>query len=405
MPPAGNRRSGGAALRPQVGLAASASIAIGVLGWRLALAFGERQAALVVLGAAFGITLVHSQFGFAAPYRALATGGARRPVRAHLLLLAAVSLLFAPILARGWGFGVRPAPFVFPAGPAVAAGAFLFGVGMPFGSACAAGLLYDVGAGVVALLLTLAGFAGGTVLGTWQWAVWTQTLPAPQPVSLAETGLGYGGALLFQGAIVAIALVATSIGARGRRSPPGQGPRPAAAFRVIRGPWPLWLGALLLATLEALVLLVRGQPWSTVSAFALGGGQWLAALGVPVASWAYWGNRPDALRALLLANSVTALDIGVVLGALLASALASSFSLRRPVTWRTALAAVLGGLLMGYGGLIADGCTIGGYLGSIASFSLHGWLWAVAALAGTALGERLVRRLHVAPVHAEAVDW
>lgn len=112
-----------------------------------------------------------------------------------------------------------------------------------------------------------------------------------------------------------------------------------------------------------------------------------------------------SLHAPLLADPVVVLDLGLVLGALLASALAGSFALRRPVAWRTALGAVLGGLLMGYGGLIADGCTIGGYLGGIASASLHGWLWAAAALGGAAVGERLVRQLHVAPLHAGVADW
>jgi hypothetical protein len=391
---------------PRPGLALGALALVGLLSWRLAPAFGDRQAALLVLGAALGVTLVHSHFGFAAPFRGLVTGGGARTARPHLLLLAAASLLFAPILAQGWGFGVRPLAFLFPAGPAVAAGAFLFGVGMPFGSACAAGLLYDVGAGYVVLLLTLAGFAAGAVLGAWQWAFWTQVLPAPPPLSLARTGLGFGGAGLVQGALLGLALLATTRAALGGQPPPARARPPAwSAARVIRGPWPTWLGAVLLAALDALVLLVRGRPWSTTAAFALGGGHLLAALGVPVASSAYWAGRAASLHAPLLANPVVVLDLGLALGALLASALAGSFALRRPVAWRTALGAVLGGLLMGYGGLIADGCTIGGYLGGIASSSLHGWLWAAAALGGTAVGERLVRRFGLTPLQANLTEW
>ena len=51
--------------------------------------------------------------------------------------------------------------------------------------------------------------------------------------------------------------------------------------------------------------------------------------------------------------------------------------------------AVLGGLLLGYGARLAYGCNIGAYFSGIASSSLHGWLWLVAAFLGSILGTRL----------------
>ena len=53
------------------------------------------------------------------------------------------------------------------------------------------------------------------------------------------------------------------------------------------------------------------------------------------------------------------------------------------------MAAAIGGLLLGYGARLAFGCNIGAYFGGIASGSLHGWLWLVAAFAGNMLGVRL----------------
>ena len=48
-------------------------------------------------------------------------------------------------------------------------------------------------------------------------------------------------------------------------------------------------------------------------------------------------------------------------------------------------ASVIGSLLMGYGALLAFGCNIGAYFSGIASFSLHGYIWGMLALAGTFL--------------------
>jgi uncharacterized membrane protein YedE/YeeE len=80
------------------------------------------------------------------------------------------------------------------------------------------------------------------------------------------------------------------------------------------------------------------------------------------------------------------MDLGIVLGALAAAGLAGRFAPRWRVPARSLGAAVIGGLLLGYGARIAYGCNIGAYFSGIASGSLHGWVWLVAALAGNAAG-------------------
>ena len=82
------------------------------------------------------------------------------------------------------------------------------------------------------------------------------------------------------------------------------------------------------------------------------------------------------------------MDIGIVLGALIAAGLAGQFAPATRLPWRSLAAAVIGGLLMGYGARIAFGCNIGAFVSGVASTSLHGWLWIVAALGGTWLGIR-----------------
>jgi uncharacterized membrane protein YedE/YeeE len=83
------------------------------------------------------------------------------------------------------------------------------------------------------------------------------------------------------------------------------------------------------------------------------------------------------------------MDFGIILGALLASTLAGKFAPVWKISARSAAAAVIGGLLLGYGARIAYGCNIGAYFSGIASGSLHGWLWMVAAFAGNVAGTQL----------------
>src|ERR1700732_4360162 len=58
-----------------------------------------------------------------------------------------------------------------------------------------------------------------------------------------------------------------------------------------------------------------------------------------------------------------------------AAGLAGKFKPGWKVPPRSLIAAVLGGLLLGYGARLAYGCNIGAYFSGIASSSLHGWLW------------------------------
>ena len=88
----------------------------------------------------------------------------------------------------------------------------------------------------------------------------------------------------------------------------------------------------------------------------------------------------------IFVEKTSVMDFGIIVGALIASALAGQWILHRKVPGKLALGAVIGGILMGYGARLAFGCNIGAYFGGIASFSLHGWLWGVMAIIGTAGG-------------------
>jgi len=398
--------------RPLVSLSGGTLVLMAALAYAVVVGYGARHGLLYVLGIGCGFTLYQARFGFSAVFLHPAEAGHGQAVYAHTLMLAVASLLFAPLLAHAPAvFGLHPHGFVYPIGAGVVGGAFLFGVGVQLGGACTAGTLYDIGGGYVAMLLTLAGFAGGAVLGAWHWRFWTHDLPSAPPVSLAQGPWGYGGALLMQLAALALVVLVRAVVARRHPAPPSAPRAPRAARRPwsigrVRRPWPLWAGAVLLAALNALTLLVKGAPWGITVAFTLAGSQLAAALGAPVASWAYWsGARAGALRAPLLADATAVMDAGLVLGALLAATLAGTFTLRRPIAWPTAFAAVGGGVLMGYGAVLADGCTIGGYFGGIASFSLHGWAWAAAAFVGSYAGGHLVARMGLPVLRARIPVW
>ena len=160
---------------------------------------------------------------------------------------------------------------------------------------------------------------------------------------------------------------------------------------LLRGPWPLLAGALALAAVNVATLILAGRPWGVTASFALWGAKLLGTVGVDISHWAYWA-RPGL--STTLSNSVfldisSVMNFGIMLGALLAASLANRFSPSFRIPARSLLAALLGGLLLGYGARVAYGCNIGAYFGGISSTSLHGWLWFAAAFVGSGLGTRL----------------
>ena len=377
--------------RPQAGIVLT-GLAVGVLlGAVIALHAGTTTAVLYVIGLALGFVLFHSRFGFTSAWRQLMAVRQGTGLRAHMLMLAVACTLFAPILATGASLGATaPTASLAPIGFGVVVGAFLFGVGMQIGGACASGTLFAVGSGQSAIVLTLGGFVVGSVLGAWTFGWWAQ-LPSFGSVSLAGTGLGYLGGWLISLAMIAAVVAVTLVVERRRPGVPAldRPPHARGAARALRGSWPLWVGALLLAGLNALTLLVSGAPWGITSAFALWGSKLLGAVGVDVTSWSYWADRLASYRAGVLGDTTSVMDLGIIVGALVAAAAAGTWTFRRRIPARLALGAVLGGILMGYSARIAFGCNIGAYFAGIASFSLHGWLWGAMALLGTIVGLRL----------------
>ncbi|WP_423821098.1 YeeE/YedE family protein [Salinisphaera sp. SPP-AMP-43] len=353
---------------------------------------GLQLGLLFIVALGFGVALYHARFGFTSAFRQLMAVGQGETLRAHMLMLATASLLFAPLLALGTtAFGGPLAGYVSPVGLSVAFGGFIFCIGMQLGGACASGSLYTVGSGQTSILITLAGFIVGSVWGAHDFGFWLQPDFVWTTVSLADTRWGYTGAVVFQFIIIAAIVAATFVVEKRLNPPPRVGPPSEHGLvRVLRGTWPLWAGALVLAVLNAITLWLSGKPWGITSAFALWGSQALSALGVDVGSWYYWsGPHAGGLDTPILADRTSIMDIGIIFGAMAASAWGGTFKIATDLPWRIIVARLLGGILMGYGARIAFGCNIGAYFGGIASFSLHGWLWGAVGLAGTLVGIKL----------------
>ncbi|MBI3933432.1 MAG: YeeE/YedE family protein [Acidobacteria bacterium] len=353
--------------------------------------FGWRQALLFIVGTFAGVVLYHASFGFTTSWRVALSDRRSAGLRAQMVMLVLASTAFVILLSLPQPvLGLTLQAYVAPLSLSVVVGAFLFGIGMQLAGGCASGTLYTAGSGNTRMVVTLAAFILGALISTRHALFWA-TVPSFGPVSLLNS-LGPSGAVLATVVVcggIAWGAARLERARHGSVAPITSGP--SGGISLLRGPWPLLWGAVGLVIVNVATLVLAGRPWGITSALALWGAKLAQAVGIDVSSWPYWAEqtRAAALAIPVLADVTSVMDIGIMLGALTAAGIGGKFAPVWRVPFRSLLAAVLGGILLGYGARIAFGCNIGAYFGGVASTSLHGWLWFVSALAGNALGIQL----------------
>jgi uncharacterized membrane protein YedE/YeeE len=355
-----------------------------VITWQVDL----RQGTLFLIGGGLGVALYHGSFGFTGGWKRMVVEKRGRGMRAQMLTIGVAALAMIPLVAAGNIGGQAMVGAMAPVGVSVLLGAAIFGLGMQLGGGCGSGTLFTVGGGSARMLVTLVFFIIGAVIGTAHLPFWLLQ-PALPAISLgAELGVGFAIAATIAG----LAIVALVTAVIEKRVHGNIEPEPAPARQgwtwILYGPWPLVGAGLALALLNIATLLLAGHPWSITYGFGLWGAKIASAIGIPVASWEFWTwpAQAQALNSSVLADTVSVMDFGLVLGAALAAAIAGKFAPKAKLPLGSLLAAVVGGLLMGYGARLSFGCNIGALFSGIATGSLHGWLWFAAAFVGSFVG-------------------
>lgn len=351
-------------------------------------ALGRPLPVALLLGAAFGLVLQRARFCFWCNARDWFRDRDPSGLLAILAALASGAAGYALVLGA-WvpdPFAGRlpPDAHVGPVSLTLAAGAFAFGLGMAISGSCISAHLYRLGEGAFGSLVALAGAGLGFVLGflSWNW-LWLNDVIAA-PVVWLPARLGHGGSLALTLAVLAAA--AAWLLWRGKLP---ETPRPHGAAAILGARWPGVLGGVLVGFIATLSY-VRVGPLGVTA--ELGSLARTGAAGLGLLPETLLGL--DALRGCAtvvketLASRNGAFVAGLVLAAFAAARLAGDW---RPA-WPEARALprlLLGGVLLGWGAMVALGCTVGVILSGIMAGAAAGWVFAAFCLAGGWLGWRL----------------
>lgn len=331
---------------------------------------------LFAIGALLGATLNYFQFGFSSSFRTLLNHYKTAGMRAIILMLIGAILLFSPLLAMQNLNSVDYYGFIRPLSVSIPISAFLFGIGMQISGGCTSGTLNRVGQMQTLALPTLFFMLlGGTIAAAF-FGEWRH-LPSLAPFALQKE-FSWPVALLLQ--MTVLTLLYKRLLTLEKRHHQHIEPLTVGHNQ------PLLKAALLLAVLNALLFLTTGSPWSISAVFPYWGTAFLEVFNNPI-DWAFWDYAIENQASLALPwwqHSVSLTTLGVILGALTVSL----FHPRKKLLFSmpALLMSLLGGLLMGFGAVLASGCNIGAFFSGIASGSIHGWVWFIFALGGNAIG-------------------
>lgn len=344
----------------------------------------------MLLGLVFGVVLQRSRFCFWCNFNDWLTDRDPRGLLAILVALASGAVGYAAVL-HGWvpdPFSGRlpPDAFIGPVGLPLVLGAFAFGVGMALSGSCVSAHLYRLGEGSIGSILVLICVLIGFVAGFLSWNSLFLLSASANPVIWLPAHFGHGGAIALSLAGFAILTILLFRYARPVREEAPAGPADA----LFRRRWPPVTAGLLVGLIAVIAYLrvaplgVTAEIGSVSRTFASDMG-WLPQRLIGL----------DTLRGCIsvvketLASRNGVFVAGLVLGSAIAAQLAGQW---KPV-W-PALASLprlaVGGLLLGFGAMIALGCTVGVLLSGTMAGSLSGWVFALVCALG-ALAGKLVR--------------
>ena len=153
--------------------------------------------------------------------------------------------------------------------------------------------------------------------------------------------------------------------------------------KVLAQPWPVMPSALVIAALNVF-LFAFDRPWTASDGLRNWGDGLLQFIGVI--------DQPDLLPPLLYSGSL--LNIGVLLGGLVAALLSREFGIRTAPP-KELIKATIGGLLMGCGAMLSFGCNIGGFFSALSALSASGLSMMAGLFFGAYLGTRYIIRERV----------
>ena len=335
------------------------------------------------LGLAFGAVLQRSRFCFYCVSRDFIelkdAKGLLGIITALIVGTIGYHLIFGAFLPEPIAPRLPPNAHIAPVSWVLILGSLSFGFGMAIAGSCISAQLYRFGEGLLSAIFAFLGIIIGFVLAFLSWNYLYLSSIQQAPLIWFPHYFGYQGSIIIQILLLTmLALVLVKLHKQQKEK------------KIIQqwwnAKWHTYVGGILVA-LIAIIAFLRVSPLGVTAEIG----------SIARTSAGYFNILPARLEGLdTLRGCITIIKetfwsnnglfiFGVVLGSFALATFSGDFKIQIPKI-KESTRSFVGGILMGFGSMLALGCTVGTLLSGIMAASLSGWIFLLFCGIGLYLG-------------------
>ena len=335
------------------------------------------------LGLAFGAVLQRSRFCFYCVSRDFIelkdAKGLLGIITALIVGTIGYHLIFGAFLPEPIAPRLPPNAHIAPVSWVLILGSLSFGFGMAIAGSCISAQLYRLGEGLLSAIFAFLGIIIGFVLAFLSWNYLYLSSIQQAPLIWFPHYFGYQGSIIVQILLLTIlALVLVKLHKQQKEKKITQ--------QWWNAKWHTYVGGILVA-LIAIIAFLRVSPLGVTAEIG----------SIARTSAGYFNILPVRLEGLdTLRGCITIIKetfwsnnglfiFGVVLGSFALATFSGDFKIQIPKI-KESTRSFVGGILMGFGSMLALGCTVGTLLSGIMAASLSGWIFLLFCGIGLYLG-------------------
>ncbi len=335
------------------------------------------------LGIAFGAILQRSRFCFYCLSRDFIelrnAKGLLGIIVALIVGTIGYHLIFGAFLIEPIAPRLPPNAHIAPISWVLILGSFSFGFGMAIAGSCISAQLYRLGEGLLSAIIAFIGIIIGFILAFLSWNFLYLKAIQQAPLIWFPHYFGYTGSIILQiSLLIILALLLFKFHKTQKEKVNTQ------QWWKIK--WPTYVGGILIA-LIATIAFLRITPLGVTAEIG----------SIARTSAGYYNILPIRLEGLdILRGCLTIIKetfwsnnglfiFGLVLGSFALATFSGDFKIQIPKI-KESIRSFVGGILMGFGSMIALGCTVGTLLSGIMAASLSGWIFLLSSGTGLYLG-------------------
>lgn len=386
----------------------------------------------LLMGAGLGYALARAYTGFAGSVNRAYRTGSTKLMRTLMFMFFITALLMTAFL-----FGKDPASYnlwVKPINMGLILGGLLFGFGMSISVCCASGVLTDLPQALPRAFTTLVFFMLGVFIGfpIQYTADWVQNSWFSSYIGYRTMGgvflpdlfqgdgfEGYLGALLLLGGLCFLFTVLSYLYEKHKKNT-GEYTgleieeiqenleaidlkkfklfSADTYYHLFEKPWTLKQGGIAMAVIITILMGVTGYGWGVSQPYGIWFGKILMFFGISAQSLAEFTKlSAEKFTIPFFEQQISVQNFGILLGAtiylLTAGKFIEVFNSELQISKKQALMYALGGISMGFGTRLAQGCNVGALYTPISNFSLSGWVFLVFMIIGGVISNKFSEKI------------